>query len=105
MSTTVDGRIGTSSEQPHFAAFMPATGEICGVGRNKDAALAAAKASEHPTLKGISHEIEYEVWPCSPDLYAKIEAEGGDISYDHWGRTLVTEQEAARLAADATSAP
>ena len=92
-------------EEPYFAAFMPATGEICGVGRSEDSAVAAAKASEHSSLKGISDQIEYEVWPCSALLYATVEAEGGDIGYDHWKKTLVTEQEAAQLAAASTSAP
>ncbi len=97
MSTHIHAHDVTVGEG-HFACFMPATGEICGIGRTRDAAYAAAKATEHPSLGSTRDEIWYEVWPCSAALYDKICLWGGDISYDHLRGALVTEEEARRAA-------
>ena len=91
-----------TGKKSHFACFIPATGEICGIGRTREAAYAAAKDAEHPSLGSTRDEIWYDVWPCSAALYEKISLEGSDISYDHLRGALVTEEEARAAEAEGT---
>ena len=95
MPAQVQCELTEKADQDFFAVFIAATGLICGIGHTKEAAWAIAEAIEEPDEEGIYYDIK----PCSREVVRRVMAEGGDIPYDDRHGTLVTEQEARKLAA------